>query len=61
MVTAHLLAVYVMVWVVGHVMGCGSFFDIVLKSFTPTGADMRPVFFRAPLEISNFSNTHPLT
>jgi hypothetical protein len=44
-VTAHLLAVYVMVWVVGHVMGCGSFFDIVLKSFTPTGAeDVPPTF-----------------
>ena len=47
MATAHLLAVYVMVWVVGHVMGCGSFFDIVLKikSFTPTGAeDVPPTF-----------------
>jgi len=33
----------------------------VINSFTPMGADMRPVFFRAPLEISNFSNTHPLT
>ena len=32
-----------------------------INSFTTTGADMRPVFFRAPLEISNFSNTHPLT
>ena len=32
-----------------------------INSYTPTGADMRPVFFRAPLEISNFSNTHPLT
>ena len=46
--TAHLLVVYVMVWVVGHVMGCGSFFDIVLKSLNPTGAeDVPPTFYRA--------------
>ena len=33
----------------------------LLNSFTPTGADMRPVFFRAPLAINNFSNIHPLS